>query len=228
MSRYIWRRVIPVLGFVLLWSGLAAQRDTITTGTVAVLSFEGVINPMASKYITRGIERAEEMNAECVVLELDTPGGLDPSMRVIVRKMMNATVPVIVYVAPRGARAASAGVFITLSADFAAMAPGTNIGAAQPVDLAGKEASEKITNDAAAYIKSIAEARNRNVEWAEKAVRESASITEREALEADVIDIVAESIPDLLGQRDGQIAMMRGGPKTLHTRDLPVERISMH
>jgi membrane-bound serine protease (ClpP class) len=229
MSNYMVRRVIPVLGFLLLWAGLAAApRDPVTTGTVAVLSFEGVINPIAANYITRGIEQAEDMNAECAILELDTPGGLDASMRTIVRRMMNAAIPIVVYVAPRGARAASAGVFITLAADFAAMAPGTNIGAAHPVDLAGKEISEKIVNDAAAYIKSIAEARNRNVEWAEKAVRESVSITEREAMEQGVIDIVAESMPDLLRQLNGKVAMMRGRPKTLHTLDAPVVRISMH
>ncbi len=229
MNKHIRRRAIPVLGFLLLWVGLAAApRDTVTSGPVALLSFEGVINPMASSYITRGIELAEKMNAECVIVELDTPGGLDPSMRVIVQKIMNAAIPVVVYVSPSGARAASAGVFITLAADFAAMAPGTNIGAAHPVDLTGKGASDKILNDAAAYIRSIAEKRHRNVEWAEKAVRESVSITEREALEAGVIDIVAESIPHLLRQLDGKVAMMRGGPKTLRTRDMPLERISMN
>ncbi len=229
MSKHTWRRVIPVLGFLLLWAGLAAApRDTVTSGPVALLSFEGVINPMASGYITRGIELAEEMNAECVIVEIDTPGGLDPSMRVIVQKIMNAAVPVVVYVSPSGARAASAGVFITMAADFAAMAPGTNIGAAHPVDLTGKGASDKILNDAAAYIRSIAEKRHRNVDWAEKAVRESVSITEREALEANVIDIVAESMPHLLRQLDGKVAMMRSGPKTLRTRDMLVNRISMN
>ncbi len=229
MNKHIRRRVIPVLGFLLLWAGLAAApRDTVTSGAVALLSFEGVINPMAANYITRGIELAEKMNAECVIVELDTPGGLDPSMRVIIQKIMNAAVPVVVYVSPSGARAASAGVFITMAADFAAMAPGTNIGAAHPVDLTGKGASDKILNDAAAYIRSIAEKHHRNVEWAEKAVRESVSITEREALEADVIDIVAESMPHLLRQLDGKVAMMRGGPKTLRTRDMPLERISMN
>ena len=229
MNKHIRRRAIPVLGFLLLWAGLAAApRDTVTSGAVALLSFEGVINPMAANYITRGIELAEEMNAECVIVELDTPGGLDPSMRVIIQKIMNAAIPVVVYVSPSGARAASAGVFITMAADFAAMAPGTNIGAAHPVDLTGKGASDKILNDAAAYIRSIAEKRHRNVEWAEKAVRESVSITEREALEANVIDIVAESIPHLLRQLDGKVAMMRGGPKTLRTRDMPLERISMN
>ena len=228
MNKHIRRRAIPVLGFLLLWAGLAAApRDTVTSGAVALLSFEGVINPMAANYITRGIELAEEMNAECVVLELDTPGGLDPSMRVIIQKIMNAAVPVVVYVSPSGARAASAGVFITMAADFAAMAPGTNIGAAHPVDLSGKKTSDKIVNDAAAYIKSIAEARKRNVEWAEQAVRESVSITEREALEAGVIDIMADSMPDLLRQLDGKTVILRGGQKTLHTHDIQIKRIAM-
>lgn len=138
-------------------------------GEVVVLEVDGVINPLISAYIEKGIMEAERVKAECIVIEIDTPGGLDQSMRTIIKAILSARVPVIVYVYPSGARAASAGVFIGLSANILAMAPGTNIGAAHPIDLSGKisdSLSEKITNDAAAYIKSIAEKRGKNSSWA--------------------------------------------------------------
>ena len=153
---------------------------------VFVATYEGVINPVAAEYIAEVISEATLNQGEALVIQLDTPGGLDTSMRLIVKAITASTIPVAVYVAPSGARAASAGVFITLAAHVAAMAPGTNIGAAHPVAMGGgemdKEMKKKVENDAAAYIKSIAEKHGRNVTWAEDAVRQSVSATEQEAL----------------------------------------------
>ena len=141
-------------------------------------------------------------------MQLDTPGGLGLSMRSIIMAMLASEIPVVVYVSPSGARAASAGVMITLAADIAAMAPGTNIGAAHPVNLGQKEMdkamAEKVVNDMVAYTKSISEKRGRNSEWAEKAIRESVSVTEKEALELQVIDLIAEDLDDLIEKIDGQ------------------------
>jgi membrane-bound serine protease (ClpP class) len=153
------------------------------------------------------LEKASAEQAACIVIQLDTPGGLALSMRSIVMAMLATQTPVIVYVSPSGARAASAGVMITLAADIAAMAPGTNMGAAHPVNLGQKEMdksmAEKVVNDMVAYTKSIAEERGRNSEWAEKAVRDSVSVTEKEALELNVIDLIAEDLDDLIEKIDG-------------------------
>lgn len=175
---------------------------------VEVLTLEGTINPVAVERLDKAIESAVENKAQCLIIQLDTPGGLDTSMREMVKLMMNSEIPIVVYVGPRGSRAASAGVFITLAAHIAVMAPGTNIGAAHPVALGvggaiDKEMMEKVVNDAAAYVKSIAQKRNRNEEWAEKAVRESVSITAEEALELNVVDLMAEDMSDLLEKLDG-------------------------
>ena len=151
---------------------------------IIILTVNGVINPPHSEYVIKGIKKAHEMNAEAVIIQLDTPGGLDTSMRSIVKEILNSQVPVVVYVSPKGARAASAGAFITIAAHIAAMAPGTNIGASHPVAIGekmDKTMAEKITNDAVAYIKSIAKERGRNISWAEQAVRKSISSTETEA-----------------------------------------------
>ncbi len=142
--------------------------------TVLAIRVNGVINPVSAEFISKSISRASAMQAEALVIELDTPGGLDTSMRNIVKEIIGSSIPVVVYVSPSGARAASAGVFITLAAHVAAMAPGTNIGAAHPVSMGGKmdtTMAEKATNDAAAYIKSLAERTGRNAAWAEDAVR---------------------------------------------------------
>ncbi len=175
---------------------------------IYIIKVSGSINPGVADFVKRGIKKASDDNASCIIIELDTPGGLSASMREIVMAIFGSKVPVVVYVAPSGARAASAGVMITIAADIAAMAPGTNIGAAHPVGLGGKEISgpmaEKIVNDMVAYIKSIAEKRGRNVTWAEKAVRESVSITEKEALKENVIDIVAKDTDDLIRQINGR------------------------
>ncbi len=202
-----------------------------TSAQVDVLRVEGTINPVLASYIDRGIGLAEERGATACVIELDTPGGLDSAMRDIVQRILEADVPVVVYV-PTGGRAASAGAFITLAAHVAAMAPGTGIGAAHPVAL-GEEGidetmEEKVVNDAVAYIRSIAEARGRNASWAEDAVRESRSSPAFEALELGVIDIVADNLDDLLTQLDGrQVTLLSGEVVTLQTEGADINYIEM-
>jgi membrane-bound serine protease (ClpP class) len=198
---------------------------------VYVATYEGVINPVAAEYINHVLAQAQEGTAAVVVIRLDTPGGLDTSMRIIIKDITSSPVPVIVYIAPSGGRAASAGVFILYAAHIAAMAPGTNVGAAHPVAMGGGEMDavmkEKVENDAAAYIKSIAEKRGRNVRWAEEAVRKSVSVTEKEALALKVIDVIAEDVPSLLAAVDGREVVTGAGRIVLHTkgavlRDLPM------
>ncbi|MBI3593037.1 MAG: nodulation protein NfeD [Nitrospirae bacterium] len=187
---------------------------------VMVINVDGIINPVASEYIGNAIRKASEINAEALVIKLDTPGGLDASMRSIVRDIIGSKVPVIVFVSPGGARAASAGVFIVMAAHIAAMSPGTNIGAAHPVAVGekmDKVMAEKATNDAAAYIRAIAKQRGRNGEWAEAAVRKSVSITETEALKKNVIDLVAKNLTSLLSEVDGREIKTAAGDRTLKT-----------
>lgn len=188
------------------------------------------INPSSAEYIQQGIETAEKENAECLVINLNTPGGLLTSTREIVTNIMQSKVPVIVYISPSGAHAGSAGTFITLASNIAAMAPGTNIGAAHPVTLEGKMdavMTEKVTNDASAFIRTIAEKRDRNIQWADDAVRNSVSITEQEALEKNVINIVAVNEKDLLNQVDGKQVQTSNGAKTLLTKNATVEDLEM-
>ena len=191
-------------------------------GKVIVINADMAIHPPGADYINSAIEKAIEENAECLIIKLNTPGGLLKSTRVIVTQFLQSEIPIIVYVSPSGSQAASAGVFITMAAHIAAMAPGTNIGAAHPVTLQGTQDSimmEKATNDAAAFIRTISEKRKRNIEWGEDAVRKSLSITETEALELNVIDIIAKDINDLLEQIDGREVETSKGLKTLHTKN---------
>ena len=197
---------------------------------IVLLKLNGEINPASAAYIERGIESAAEKNAECLIIEMNTPGGLLQSTRIIVSSILESKIPIVVYVAPGGAHAGSAGVFITMAANIAAMAPGTNIGAAHPVDMQGKMdtiMSEKTTNDAAAFIRSIAEKRKRNLIWAEEAVRKSQAITETEALNKNVIDLIARNIDDLLAQIDGKQVETVNGATTLHTKGAHIEPIEM-
>lgn len=220
--------VSPLLAGAFLALGLVAPAPA---ATVATLRLDGVISPVAVRLVGLALERAQAEGATALVIELDTPGGLERSMRAIVRELLNARIPVVVYVSPTGARAASAGTFITLAAHVAAMAPATNIGAAHPVAVGGsqvdKDALKKAENDAAAFIRSVAQERGRNAEWAERAVRQSVSITEREALRLNVIDLVAENLPDLLQRLDGRQVRTDAGPVTLRTRDARVHPIEI-
>jgi len=190
-------------------NNLAAENE------VYIIEISGSINPAVADFIKKGIEKASNDGVSCIIIKIDTPGGLAESMRIIVKAIFACKVPVVTYVAPSGARAASAGVMITIAADIAAMAPGTNIGAAHPVGAGGKEIggtmSEKVTNDMVAQVKSIAEKRGRNAQWVEKAVRESVSVTETEALKLNVIDIVAKNLDDLIRQINGRKIENKGG-----------------
>lgn len=198
-----------------------------TSKEVMVITVNGVINPVSSEYISKSIKKASNKRVEALVIELDTPGGLDTSMRSIVKEIVGSEVPVVVFVAPGGARAASAGVFITIAAHISAMAPGTNIGAAHPVAIGekmDKTMAEKATNDAAAYIKSLADKRGRNAAWAENAVRKSISATENEALKEHVIDLVTKDINSLLSDIDGKKVRTASAEKVLKTKGAAVSR----
>ncbi|CUS33994.1 Membrane-bound serine protease [Candidatus Nitrospira nitrosa] len=194
-------------------------------------AYEGVINPVAAEYLHDALTFAQSSGAQALILKLDTPGGLDASMRLMIKDMTASTTPVIVFVAPSGGRAASVVVFITIAAHVAAMAPGTNIGAAHPVAMGGGEMDramkKKVENDAVAYIKSIAEQRGRNVSWAEEAVRKSVSVTEQEALTLKIIDIVAENISALLRQLNGRKVSLPNGSLTLSTAGATLHEFPM-
>jgi membrane-bound serine protease (ClpP class) len=194
-------RVLAPVVLALLTLSPAARAD------IPVVELDGVVHAITAAHVIQAIDRADASGAPLVVVRIDTPGGLDSAMRQIVDRMLNCRTPVAVFVGPSGARAASAGFVIAVSADIAAMAPGTNIGAAHPVAGIGQMdevMSKKVTSDAAAYIRGKAEQRGRNVEMAEKAVVESRSFTEKEALELDLIDLVAKDVPDLLAQLEGR------------------------
>jgi len=212
---------------VLLLAASSAWADS----TVVVATYEGVINPVTAEYFHDALAFAEANRAQAIIWQLDTPGGLDTSMRLIIKDITGSAIPVVLYVAPSGGRAASAGVFITLAAHIAAMAPGTNIGAAHPVAMGGgemdKTMKEKVENDAVAYVKSIAEQRGRNVAWAEDAVRKSVSVTEKEALQLKIIDLVAEDLQVLLEKLDGRKATTSAGTTTLKTKGEAILTFSM-
>jgi membrane-bound serine protease (ClpP class) len=216
----------PLLGLGPGWLVSASGAGS----AVVVATYEGVINPVTAEYLHDALAFAETNRAQLLVVRLDTPGGLVTSMQTIVKDIVNAPLPVAVYVSPSGGRAASAGVFITLAGHVAAMAPGTNIGAAHPVAMGGEmdnTMKEKAENDLAASIKSLAEQRGRNVKWAEEAVRKSVSVTEKEALSLKVIDLVAEDVPALLAQVDGRKVQLPGGTVTLQTRGAEVREFPM-
>jgi len=215
-----------LLGLSLLVSGEVSAAGP----QIDVLRVDGTINPVLAGYIERGIGLAEKHGATACIIELDTPGGLDSSMRDIVQSILEAEVPVVVWVPP-GGRAASAGAFITLAAHVAAMSPGTEIGAAHPVGI-GEEIKdtmeEKVVNDAVAYIRSIADMRGRNADWAEAAVRESRSSPALEALELGVIDIVADNFDQLIIQLDGrEVTLLSGEVVTLNTENADINSIDM-
>ena len=189
---------------------------------IDVLTLEGAIQPITAEIFRKAIDHAEKDGREALIVRLDTPGGLDSSMRDIIKRILISEVPVVVYVAPPGARAASAGTFIAYAAHVSAMSPGTSIGAATPVQMGGgdiqKDLGNKVKNDAVSYIRSLATQRGRNADWAEKAVREGGSLPEAEALKMKVVDLVARDLPGLLTALDGRTVLVNGAPRTLHTK----------
>ncbi|HEX2504702.1 MAG TPA: hypothetical protein VHK22_00715, partial [Gaiellaceae bacterium] len=206
-----------------------AQAQTEERPRVLAVEFENDVNPVTQDYVTGEIDRANEEGFDAVVILLDTPGGLDSSMREIIKKELASDVPVVVYVSPQGARAASAGVFLTMASDVAAMAPQTNLGSSTPVAAGGGEIPSdlrrKVVNDAAAYISELAREHGRNAEWAEDAVRKASNLGAQEALELDVIEFVAPTLPDLLEEIDG----FKTTPKeiVLDTAGASVETVEM-
>ncbi len=227
-------RLVRCLVFLFLMAILPSVVGAQTSNsTIDVLHAEGTINPVLADYIERGIDQAEEDNAILCIIQLDTPGGLLDSTENIVVSIMNANIPVVVYVSPKGAWAASAGVFITLSGHIAAMTPGTTIGAAHPVTIGDEQISEdeleKITNFSAKWMQTIAEVRGRNADEAQLAVTESKSFTDMEALNVNLIDIRAETLENLISQIDGwQLTMPDGNIITLDTQSTEVRHINMN
>ncbi|UCG05417.1 MAG: nodulation protein NfeD [Desulfobacterales bacterium] len=199
---------------LLAWVFISTIPGMTEGSEVYIIEVADAISPGTSEFINSGIDKAEQSEAACVIIELDTPGGLAESMRQIVQRILNSKIPVVVYVSPRGARAASAGVMITMAADIAAMAPGTNIGAAHPVGAGGKDIegkmNEKVINDMVAHAKSVAESRGRNVQWVEDAIRDSVSVTETEALKENIIDLIAKDTDDLIAQMNGRSVKDKG------------------
>ncbi|MEN2995297.1 MAG: nodulation protein NfeD [Thermodesulfovibrio sp.] len=230
-KKVLLNKIVLVLANTLIFLSFVFFSISAYAKEIIVLTIDGVINPPHAEYTIKGIKKAHEQNAEAVIIQLDTPGGLDTSMRIIVKEILNSQVPIVVYVAPKGARAASAGAFITLAAHVAAMAPGTNIGAAHPVTLGekmDKKMAEKIINDAVAYIKSIAKQRGRNIEWAENAVRKSISSTETEALKLKVIDLIADNLETLIKDLHGMKVKTLRGEITLNTKTAKINKVEMN
>ncbi len=221
------RRLVLVISVFLVLSAAPAW----AVSPVSLVQIDGVISPVTLRIISGALDLAEADGSQALIIQLDTPGGLERSMRSIVQRLLNAGIPVVVYVAPTGARAASAGVFITMAAHIAAMAPATNIGAAHPVAVGGgqidKETAKKIENDAADFARTIATERGRNVEWAEKAVRASVSATEREAVRLKVVDLIAENASDLLTKIDGWTVKTHKATVRLRTADAPVTKVDI-
>lgn len=218
------RLLILLAGLVLMAAGAASAQLETSGPVVRSLRIDGVVDPFIADYARDEIQRAGEDDVQAVLLTIDTPGGLDSSMREIVQSILDSPVPVVSYVSPEGARAASAGTFILMASSIAAMAPGTATGAAHPVGVSGAIASSKATNDAAAYLRELAELRGRNVEWANDAVVDAVSASASEALELGVIDLIAPSVDALLTDIDGMtVEVADGASARLDTAGATVE-----
>lgn len=245
IKRSSWRMVLLMLllAFLVFFTVSVAKADKL----IIQLTIADVIGPATDDYVDRALQFALDNQTELVVIRLDTPGGLDSAMRSIIKKIVNSPIPVAVYVSPSGARAASAGTYLLYASHFAAMAPGTNLGAATPITIGGISPSDltkqkdqkdkpgvdnneetmkrKMVNDAVSYIRSLAQLRSRNEHWAEKSVREAASLPANEALKQNVIDIVAAGMGDLLKQIDGREVLILGQKKIMHTAGLVLSKI---
>jgi len=217
--------LLLLLGASMAFLGAKREPVPVETGKpqIDVLTLTGAIQPISAQVMIQAIDRAERQKLEALVVRLDTPGGLDTAMRDIIQRILSSEVPVVIYVAPSGGRAASAGTFIAMASHVVAMSPGTSIGAATPIQAGGqdigKDLGRKVKQDAASYIRTLARQHDRNPEWAEKAVLEGASINETEALKLHVIEVIARDVPDLLRQIDGRKVTVAGLTRTLHTRD---------
>jgi membrane-bound serine protease (ClpP class) len=221
------RKFVCVLILLSVITGIAQASQ------VMIIRVEDAISPASARFMVQSIEKAQAEKAECLIIEMDTPGGLDQSMRQVIKAIMASTVPVVVYVAPQGSRAASAGAFITMASHVAAMSPGSSIGAAHPVSIGtggqmDSTMSGKVTNDAAAYIRSIAEKRGRNIAWADSAVRSSVSLSETEALKRKVIDLIADDTGALLDSLEGRRIIMGQDTVVLHTKGAERVQVEMN
>ena len=229
--RHLLARLLIVFGFGGFVLSQTLAPASAQSGRIDVMEVDGTINPVSARYLSRVIDKATEGNSTLLVLMLNTPGGLLSSTRDMVEEILESNVPVAVYVAPGGAQAASAGTFIAAAAHFAVMAPGTNIGAASPVASGGEDLPEtlasKATQDAAAFIRSIAEERGRNVEALESTVLKATSFSAREALESNVVDFIAGDLPDLLAQLEGQSVTTPAGTYSLELEGLPIMNVGM-
>ena len=232
--RLLRERPLLGLGSLLVVAGTvlaACGGGTKPADRIHILTWDGIVNPVMARYIDRGIDTAERSDARAVVLRLDTPGGLSSSMRDVIKRINAATMPVIVYVSPSGGRAASAGTFITMTGHVAAMAPSTTIGAATPINSSGDDIEgalgRKVTNDAVAFIRGIAELRGRNADWAESAVRDAVAVNENEAVALNVVDFISTSLEDLLAQSDGREVRLVDTPadETVTVRTLGVPTV---
>ncbi|HGE71470.1 TPA: nodulation protein NfeD [Candidatus Poribacteria bacterium] len=221
------KAIITIIFFVFL-CGIAYSEEFY----VDLVEFNDlVINPVTSKFLIKAIDQADSDGSQCLIVMLDTPGGLQKSMETIYKAMLNSAVPIVVFVAPDGAQATSAGVFVALSSHILAMAPGTKIGSAHPVALGAEKMDEDVKNKIVEHtvgeVKKIAELKGRNVEWAEKSVRDSISSTWKEAYDKKVIDLIADNINDLLAKIDGKEVITETGKRILHTKNAKIRNIKM-
>jgi membrane-bound serine protease (ClpP class) len=223
--RMRWPVAVILLGSSLLavWAADATAQTPPSAPTVTALDLDGAVDPFIAGYLADGIAAADDRGDDAVLLRIDTPGGLDSAMRTIVKAILASRVPVLCWTGPSGARAASAGTFVMLACPVNAMAPGTNIGAAHPVGVSGAISEEKVTNDAAAFARSLAERTGRNAGWAERAVRQSVSLSAEAAVDQHVADMLAASAGELLDKADGRTATTAAGPVTVRTAGAVVE-----